>query len=240
MNLLNKKIGDILNNFPSSKNFFDKYKIDFCCGGQKKLKDALIELNINNDKVLDELYNEIKHTKINDSHKDEILKSIDISSKPSNEIINFIINHFHEGLLRDLPEINKLMLKIMRVHINKHKELFWKIHELVGKIQVLMDSHLILEEENIFKAMISLESNQINRESQEYKIMISSINESINEHSIVGPCLKELSDATNNYTPPQDACNTVKKVYSDLKKLQDHLIAHTQLENNVLFPRFYE
>lgn len=240
MDLLNEKVGDILNNFPNSKTFFDKYKIDFCCGGQKKLKDALIELNINNEEILNELHNEIKHTKINDSSKDEILKSIDFSSKPSSEIINFIIDHFHEGLRQDLPEINKLMLKIMRVHIKNHKELFWKIHELVGKIQVLMESHLILEEENIFKSMILLESNDINKESEEYKTMISSINESINEHSIVGPYLKELSDVTNNYTPPQDACNTVKKVYTDLKKLQNHLIAHTQLENNVLFPRFYE
>ena len=41
--------------------------------------------------------------------------------------------------------------------------LFWKIHELFGKIQILLESHLILEEENIFKTMISIESNKINK-----------------------------------------------------------------------------
>lgn len=240
MDLLNEKVGDILNKFPSSKNFFDKYKIDFCCGGQKKLKDTLVELNIENKEILNELYEEIQHSKIQNYNEDEVLKSTDFLSKSSKDIIDFIINHFHEELRHDLPEINKLILKIMRAHIKNHKELFWKIHELFGKIQVLLESHLILEEENIFKSMLSLESNKINKNSEEYKTMMCSINESITEHSVVGPYLNELSNITNNYTPPQDACNTVTKVYRYLKKLQEHLMAHTQLENNILFPRFTE
>lgn len=240
MDLLNEKVGDILNKFPNSKNFFDKYKIDFCCGGQKKLKNVLIELNIENAEILNELYKEIKSNKIQNYSKDEILKSTDFLLKPSKDIIDFIMNHFHEELRCDLPEISKLILKIMRAHIKNHKELFWKIHELFGKIQILLESHLILEEENIFKTMISIESNKINKDSVEYKTMICSINESITEHSVVGPYLNQISDITNNYTPPQDACNTVIKVYENLQKLQNHLMAHTQLENNVLFPRFTE
>ncbi len=59
--------------------------------------------------------------------------------------------------------------------------------------------------------MISIESNKINKDSVEYKTMICSINESITEHSVVGPYLNQISDITNNYTPPQDACNTVIK-----------------------------
>ena len=184
MDLLNEKVGDILNKFPNSKNFFDKYKIDFCCGGQKKLKNVLIELNIENAEILNELYKEIKSNKIQNYSKDEILKSTDFLLKPSKDIIDFIINHFHEELRCDLPEIKN------------HKELFWKIHELFGKIQILLESHLILEEENIFKTMISIESNKINKDSVEYKTMICSINESITEHSGVGPYLIQISETT--------------------------------------------
>ena len=68
--------------------------------------------------------------------------------------------------------------------------------------------------------------------------MIETITEAVDEHFIIGPTLKELASLTNNYSVPENSCETVKKVYSELHKLQDHILAHTQIENNILFPRY--
>ncbi|MBY6270260.1 DUF542 domain-containing protein, partial [Parageobacillus thermoglucosidasius] len=39
-------IGDIVAQFPKASDIFRSYKIDFCCGGQRPLKEALEERNL--------------------------------------------------------------------------------------------------------------------------------------------------------------------------------------------------
>lgn len=239
LKILDEKVGDILNKFPNTKTFFDKYNIDYCCNGRKFLKDALKEMNINNQATITELIHTIqKSCEFKSSNSNEVIKSTDFVSKSSEEVIDFIINHFHEGLRKTIPEINLLILKIMRAHIKHHKQLFWKLHELFCKIRDIFESHLILEEEDIFKAMIKFNNGELSKESEEYQTMIESIKEATDEHFIIGPTLKELASLTNNYSVPENSCETVKKVYNELHKLQDHILAHTQIENNILFPRY--
>lgn len=236
--LKEEKVGDILNAFPCTKYFFDKYKIDYCCGGQTDLEKALNEHNINNKEVFNELIETINKKSKEDSH-DEIIKSTDLAKKSNREVIDFIIDYYHEGLRENLPKLNEKLLKAMRAHIGKHKELLWKIHELLGKVIVLCESHLILEEEEIFKPMIDFDESRIKCGDQEFSRMTGAILEAIKEHDIMGPTLQEIASVTNNYTPPQDIkCETVKHVYKELESLQKHLKAHTQVENNILFPRY--
>lgn len=238
-NILDQKVGDILNKFPNTKKFFDKYNVDYCCEGQTILKKALKKLNIDNQAKINELIENINSScQLKPSGENEIIKSIEFVGKTSEEIIEYIINYFHEGLRNKLPIINDSLLKIMRSHIKNHKELFWKIHEIFCKIKVMFESHLILEEENIFKPMIKYNNGEISKSNIDYQTMICAINEATNEHSIIGPLVKEIASLTNNYTVPENTCETVKFVYTELHKLQDHILAHTQIENNILFPRY--
>lgn len=237
--IIDEKVGDILNKAPLTKEFFEKHNIDYCCEGRKTLKEVLIEMNLNKSDIIQELIHTIEMGRqFKSSGSDEIVKSTDFISKNNEEIINYIIYNFHEGLRKTLPEINISLLKIMRAHIKKHKDLYWKLHELLHKLIYILEGHLILEEENIFKTMFRFEKGEVSKDSEEYKVMLECIQESINEHFIIGPTLKEIVSLTDNYTPPKDACQTVINTYKELHKLQDHLLAHTQIENNILFPRF--
>lgn len=170
--------------------------------------------------------------------ENEISKILTFENKSANEITNYIVKHFHEGLRKTMPEINQLLLTIMRKHIKEHKSLFWKIHELFCKVKDLYESHLILEEENVFPCTVQLEENEISKNSDEYKKMIQGINEAENEHSIADPILEEIYLSTNGYSIPNHACDNVKFLYDKLKIFQDEVIAHTQLENIILFPRY--
>lgn len=237
--ILDQKVGDILNKFPNTKKFFDKYNVDYCCNGQKILGNVLKELNIFDQTKINELIENIQTScDLKSSENDEIIKSIDFVYKSSPEVIDFILDYFHEGLRKKIPEINSSILKMMKVHIKLHKELFWKIHELFCKIRDLFESHLILEEENIFKAMIKFNNGEISKDNEEYITMIEAVKEATNEHLIIGSTLKELSSITNNYTIPENSCDIVKYVYEELHKLQEHILAHAQVENNILFPRY--
>ena len=58
------------------------------------------------------------------------------------------------------------------------------------------------------------------------------------EHVDHGAALDKLNALTNDATPPAGACNTWRALYSGIAQLNDDLINHIHLENNVLFPAF--
>lgn len=168
----------------------------------------------------------------------EIIRPEDFVSKSSEEIITFIIDHFHAHLRKVIPELTRTLLKIMDHHIHEYKDLFWEIHELFAKIRDTFEAHLILEEKLIFEPMRKSIAGELQEDSEEHKLMIKSIKESMDEHFVIGPCLKKINELTNNYVAPQNACGSIKKFYMELKDFQLDVMTHTQIENNILFPRF--
>jgi regulator of cell morphogenesis and NO signaling len=58
------------------------------------------------------------------------------------------------------------------------------------------------------------------------------------EHVGHGAELDKVLSLTNDATPPQGACNTWRALYAGIAQLNDDLINHIHLENNVLFPQF--
>jgi regulator of cell morphogenesis and NO signaling len=58
------------------------------------------------------------------------------------------------------------------------------------------------------------------------------------EHIHHGATLERLSELTHNATPPGGACNTWRALYAGIAQLQEDLVNHIDLENNVLFAQF--
>lgn len=57
------------------------------------------------------------------------------------------------------------------------------------------------------------------------------------EHNNEGERFRKMAALTNNYTPPEGACNTYKATFSLLKEFEEDLHLHIHLENNILFPK---
>ena len=57
------------------------------------------------------------------------------------------------------------------------------------------------------------------------------------EHENAGDILKEIKQLSNNYSPPNGACNTFKALYAKLEEFEQDLHQHIHLENNILFPK---
>ncbi|KAA0243942.1 MAG: hypothetical protein EDM72_08905 [Chlorobiota bacterium] len=57
------------------------------------------------------------------------------------------------------------------------------------------------------------------------------------EHTNAGDGLQKIRELSNNFTHPEDACNTFKALYSELKEFEEDLHKHIHLENNILFPK---
>jgi regulator of cell morphogenesis and NO signaling len=57
------------------------------------------------------------------------------------------------------------------------------------------------------------------------------------EHETVGKQLNRMREITNHYSPPANACLTHKVTYAKLQELDNDLVQHIHLENNILFPK---
>lgn len=64
------------------------------------------------------------------------------------------------------------------------------------------------------------------------------IHELEGEHEIAGQIIKRIIKETNDFTPPEYACPTMKAVYHKLHELADDIFLHIAKENSVLFKRY--
>jgi len=62
----------------------------------------------------------------------------------------------------------------------------------------------------------------------------------MDDHEAEGERFVRIAELSNDYTPPEDACNTYRVTLALLKEFEDDLHMHVHLENNILFPKAIE
>ena len=222
------KIGEIVSRYPGAADIFKKYKIDFCCGGDRQLELATKEGNLNEKQILKDL-----NEKYQKSNKIADIKDISWKNKPLSDLINHIVNKHHGFLQENLAKISDLTTTTLRAHGKNHRELA-EVHKLFHYLKMELEQHLIKEEEVLFPVVKKYEENV---STERLDKIFSVINELEDEHEGAGDILKELRDITEEYTIPDDGCSTYQLTYQLLVKLESDLFQHIHLENNILFPR---
>lgn len=221
------KTGDIVTEFPKASQIFKKYRIDFCCGGDRLIGDVLDKKGLDEEKVLNELNSLYEETKmLNETHKDW-------QTIPYAEFIDYVVNKHHAYLYNVLPELDMFSTKIYRVHGAHHPELD-DVHQLVAKLKAELEHHLIQEEEAVFPKIKDFEQ-QPTEEKLNALLKVISILEA--EHDQAGNIIKQLRDITSDFTTPADGCNTYRLTYMKLEELENDLFEHIHLENNIMFKR---
>src|SRR5690606_23266699 len=127
-------------------DIFKEYRIDFCCGGDRILRDVLQSEGHDEGEVLgriNNLYEELKNLK--DSDKDW-------SQEGSGPLSDYVVNTHHAYLNAELPRISELTTMILRVHGDNHPELK-AVHRLFHNLKLELEQHLIKEEEIEFPLM---------------------------------------------------------------------------------------
>ena len=204
---------------------FLEYRIDFCCGGNRPLAEAIEEKNLDANEILDLLnkrYEEFQNK--NEEFTDWV------KEKPS-RLIDYIVDKHHAYLNEELPNISELVKTILRVHGKTHNELF-EVHKLFSILKSELEEHLIKEEELLFPLIKEYELNNNNVNKQQ---VLDALNELEEEHDRAGDVIKKLMEITNHYTAPSDGCTTFNLTYKKLMELEKDLFQHIHLENNILF-----
>lgn len=220
-------LGEIVAVMPKAGEIFKQYRIDFCCGGNRCLSEAIKEQNLDEVEVL------MKLDEAFDQNNNEREVSRNFSKMSQSELTEYIENTHHVYTKKVLPELSELTTKIMRVHGLNHEVLF-KVHKLFSVLKAELEQHLMKEEEILFPYIRLHEGNP---SDQAFKKIKQVMEETEAEHEAAGDILKELRKITEDYKVPDDGCNTYSMTFKTLEELESDLFQHIHLENNILFKK---
>ncbi|AVJ54938.1 hypothetical protein C5610_00665 [Idiomarina sp. OT37-5b] len=144
------------------------------------------------------------------------------SGKSNRELIEFIVERFHQVHRQQLPELKQLALKIEEVH-GDHDEAPHGLAEHLDNMLHELESHMMKEEQILFPMLARdiYPSGPISVMEEEHVQHEQDIN--------------KISALTNNLTLPEGACGSWQALYRGLGELVDDLNQHIELENTVLF-----
>src|SRR5262245_35945644 len=94
---------------PAASRVFQRYRLDFCCHGNRPLREACDEYGLVPESVLAEIENEGRNR--GDSSRWE--------ERPLSELITHIMNHYHRRLREELPALVAMASRVEQVHREK-------------------------------------------------------------------------------------------------------------------------
>lgn len=215
-------------NFQAAR-IFEEFGLDFCCNGKKSLEKACNEKGVNPEELIQKL-NEIG---------DKTTESIHFSQWDLDFLIDYILNNHHSYVRNSIISINHHFDKVINAHGEKFPELS-KIKDIFNNLSADLTSHMLKEEKMLFpyiKKMSAAEKNSLPLNISPFGSIKNPITVMEEEHSDSGSDIEEIKKLTNNFTPPEKACNTFRVLYEELKDFEKDLHIHIHLENNILFPR---
>jgi len=217
----NKTIAEIVSDDISTASVFKKYNLDFCCGGGKTVENACLKANINVDEVIYDLHS-------NPPKNDVAIQNF--KNWNIDFLIDYIVNVHHTYVKDNLSIIQEFSTKVASVHGQNAPETI-EIDSLFTTLANELTSHLKKEENILFPAIKA----KLKDNNYEYDKNVIAILE--DEHDSAGTIVKKIQKLSNNFTPPEWACNTFKALYYKLDEFINDLYQHIHLENNILFPK---
>jgi regulator of cell morphogenesis and NO signaling len=213
-------VGQIVAANPETGVVFERLGIDYCCGGKRTLEHACKQAG----KPVEQVLSTLNQTAPQAGARDWSAASFaDLTAH---------IERVHHGYLREeLPRIRTLLAKVSRAHGERHPE-YLELEELFAGFAAEMGSHMQKEEGVLFPAARALETG--NRGTIPFESAIGVMED---EHDAAGRSLARMRELTGGYTPPVDACATLRVLMHALARLESDMHEHVHLENNILFPR---
>ncbi|MBP7146146.1 MAG: iron-sulfur cluster repair di-iron protein [Acidobacteria bacterium] len=213
-------VGSIVAASPSRARVFERFGIDYCCGGKRTLAEAAREKGIAVGELADALAAiDARAAGAPDPH--------DVGSLPPSLLADHLVGTHHVVLRTEMPRLSALLERVLAAHGENHPEYFALAEVWKGFVDE-MYAHLVKEEMGLFPA--------VKREGSEVAEVRGAIDVLEREHDAAGAALVRMRSLTGGYAAPPDACNTLRALLSGLAELERDIHQHVHEENNVLFP----
>ncbi len=217
MQTLDLSLGQLARDIPGATALFHKHNLNFCCGGDVSLREAARNSQVDAGPIA------LALEQLMSASPGET----DLNDKSDIDLIEHILERYHDTHRRQLPELIRLAARVELVH-GGHPQCPAGLTALLEDMQQALEAHMAREEQILFP-MIARGMGAMAR------MPISLMKQQHDDH---GDLLHELERCTRGFTLPDGACNTWTALYRGLAALRQDLMDHIHIENNVLFYRF--
>lgn len=228
---VNKTVGEIVAQNIEFAKVFQSYGIDFCCGGDILLSEAVKKSGV----VLDDLLKDLELSVKSDS----LPQALNFDQWSLDLLIDYVVKFHHHYIRTRGTEIHALLTKVVNAHGDRDSHLH-QVTELFSASLVDLHDHLAKEENILFPLIRELLLAQSKGE-QLPRFHCGSVNNPIRvmiqEHDGEGDRFRKISGLTGAYVAPEYACNSYKLVLEELRQFEENLHIHIHVENNILFTK---
>jgi regulator of cell morphogenesis and NO signaling len=215
---------------PTSIRVFEKFGIDYCCGGRKPLAEACAASNLEVDAVI---------AALEAAAQGPAAIGQDWKQAPLETLIAHIVAIHHAYVTAELPRLAMLAEKVVRRHGDTQVELPL-IQIKLKQLDEELTQHLAKEEVVLFPYVTKLERAIKDGGAKPhgcFGTVANPIAMMTSEHDAAGGLMADIRQLSNNFTTPLGACPTYHAFYDGLREFEQDLHQHIHLENNILFPR---
>jgi regulator of cell morphogenesis and NO signaling len=211
---------------------FKKHEIDFCCGAKWTLEAICHMKGIEFTNIKKELEHAARTIQLSNS--------IRFDSWSIDFLTDYIINVHHSYLRDKLPEIKQRLDHFAADHADKYPY----INEVQEQFDNLCHEFIphIAQEEDVLFPYIRQIAHAYDSKEPYASLLVRTLRKPIAnvmeyEHDFISKTLQNIRKLTDNYNPPQRSCTSHSITYSLLRELDDDLVQHLFLENEILFPK---
>lgn len=202
---------------------FEKYGIDYCCGGKRPLAEVCRAKG--QDPVIVQAELDAALAAAPESAQDW-------NTAPLADLIGHIVSTHHEYLRRELPSIQVRLDKVYRVYNQRYGPTLIGLPEVYCALRDELELHLRKEEMILFPAIIGKETYPMPPGAIACPIRVME-----SEHESALNALARIREITGNFAIPDYACTTYRALMAGLEELDRDLREHIHLENDILHPR---
>ncbi len=215
---------------PTSIRVFERFGIDYCCGGRKPLAEACLAGNLDVDAVL---------AALESAAQVPAAIADDWTQATLQKLSDHIVATHHAYIRRELPRLAVLAEKVVRRHGDTQAELP-RIQSTLAQLDEELTHHLAKEEVVLFPYIAALERATATGSAKPhgcFGTIANPIAMMTAEHDAATVLMAEIRSLSQQFTPPAGACPTYHAFYDGLREFEQDLHRHIHLENNILFPR---
>ncbi len=223
----NTMVGDIVASDARTATVFQKFGIDFCCGGRRSLAEACRSAAADPGAVQAAL----------DTLRPEDAPADDLVHWPVERLAAAIVETHHVYIRSSTPVITGYLEKLVKVHGERHPELS-RIERAFQQVSRDLEPHMMKEEHVLFPYILELAgATGEEPRSSPFGGVGNPIRMMEREHELVGNQMRLIRALTNDFSPPEDGCTTYRICFAEILHFEQDLHRHVHLENNVLFPQ---
>lgn len=223
-------VGEIVSQNIDYASVFQNNDIDFCCGGDILLPQAVSKAGKDMSQIVKEL---------NNVATSQVAKALNFDSWSLDLLIDYIYKFHHNYIRTNGPAIYDLLTKVVNAHGETDPHLK-EVQALFASSLVDLNSHLEKEEQILFPYILEiLAAHNEKRAIEQFHCgsVENPIRVMIQEHDDEGARFRQISKLTDTYRAPSHACNSYKLVLRELEEFEENLHIHIHVENNILFPK---